>query len=131
MPTLPDSSGTSRCDRWCRCRSPRDRRRSLLRRLPCDLKGVSTLPIRAEKLVPELVPDSQGRRGTAQHATPAHRGVTLRQSRIFGELGTRNDEPIRPQAAFITDTNKMIAELEDPYILIHEKKLSTLQPLLP
>ena len=25
----------------------------------------------------------------------------------------------------------MIAELEDPYILIHEKKLSTLQPLLP
>src|SRR5215475_12706623 len=32
---------------------------------------------------------------------------------------------------FITDANKMVAELEDPYILIHEKKLSTLQPLLP
>src|SRR6476646_3994488 len=26
---------------------------------------------------------------------------------------------------------KMIAELEDPYILIHEKKLSSLQPMLP
>ncbi|MGH7225605.1 MAG: chaperonin GroEL, partial [Gemmataceae bacterium] len=26
---------------------------------------------------------------------------------------------------------KMVAELEEPYILIHEKKLSTLQPLLP
>jgi len=25
----------------------------------------------------------------------------------------------------------MIAEFEDPYILIHEKKLSSLQPLLP
>ncbi len=32
---------------------------------------------------------------------------------------------------FVTNAEKMIAELEDPYILIHEKKLSTLQPLLP
>jgi chaperonin GroEL len=32
---------------------------------------------------------------------------------------------------FITNADKMIAELEDPYILIHEKKLSSLQPLLP
>jgi chaperonin GroEL len=32
---------------------------------------------------------------------------------------------------FITNTEKMIAELEEPYILIHEKKLSSLQPMLP
>ena len=32
---------------------------------------------------------------------------------------------------FITNAEKMIAELEDCYILIHEKKLSSLQPLLP
>ena len=32
---------------------------------------------------------------------------------------------------FITNAEKMIAEFEDPYILIHEKKLSSLQPLLP
>jgi len=32
---------------------------------------------------------------------------------------------------FITNAEKMIAELEDPYILIHEKKLSSLQPILP
>jgi chaperonin GroEL len=32
---------------------------------------------------------------------------------------------------FVTNTEKMIAELEDPYILIHEKKLSGLQPMLP
>jgi chaperonin GroEL len=32
---------------------------------------------------------------------------------------------------FITNAEKMIAELADPYILIHEKKLSTLQPMLP
>src|SRR5262249_16154495 len=32
---------------------------------------------------------------------------------------------------FITDANKMVAELEDVFILIHEKKLATLQPLLP
>jgi chaperonin GroEL len=32
---------------------------------------------------------------------------------------------------FITDSEKMVAELEDPYILLHEKKLSGLQALLP
>jgi chaperonin GroEL len=32
---------------------------------------------------------------------------------------------------FITNADKMVVELEDAYILIHEKKLSTLQPLLP
>ena len=32
---------------------------------------------------------------------------------------------------FITNPEKMIAELEEPYILIHEKKLSSLQAMLP
>ncbi|MCH8999942.1 MAG: chaperonin GroEL [Proteobacteria bacterium] len=32
---------------------------------------------------------------------------------------------------FITNADKMIVELEDPYILLHEKKLSSLQALLP
>ncbi|HLW28676.1 MAG TPA: chaperonin GroEL [Kiloniellales bacterium] len=32
---------------------------------------------------------------------------------------------------FVTDADKMRVELEDPYILIHEKKLSNLQALLP
>ncbi len=32
---------------------------------------------------------------------------------------------------FITNAEKMIAELDDPYILIHEKKLSSLQAMLP
>jgi len=32
---------------------------------------------------------------------------------------------------FITNAEKMMAELEEPYILIHEKKLSSLQSMLP
>ena len=32
---------------------------------------------------------------------------------------------------FITNADKMIADLEDPYILLHEKKLSNLQSMLP
>jgi chaperonin GroEL len=32
---------------------------------------------------------------------------------------------------FVTNAEKMRVELEDPYILIHEKKLSNLQPMLP
>ena len=33
--------------------------------------------------------------------------------------------------SFITNAEKMIAELEDPYILLHEKKISSLQGMLP
>jgi chaperonin GroEL len=32
---------------------------------------------------------------------------------------------------FITNAEKMVAELEEPHILLHEKKLSSLQPMLP
>lgn len=32
---------------------------------------------------------------------------------------------------FVTNSEKMVCELENPYILFHEKKLSSLQPLLP
>ena len=32
---------------------------------------------------------------------------------------------------FVTNAEKMMVELEEPYILIHEKKLSSLQPILP
>jgi chaperonin GroEL len=32
---------------------------------------------------------------------------------------------------FVTNAEKMICDLENPYILIHEKKLSSLQPMLP
>jgi chaperonin GroEL len=32
---------------------------------------------------------------------------------------------------FITNAEKMICELDSPYILVHEKKLASLQPLLP
>ncbi len=32
---------------------------------------------------------------------------------------------------FITDAERMKAEMEEPYILLHDKKLSSLQPLLP
>ncbi|WP_084419355.1 chaperonin GroEL [Henriciella litoralis] len=32
---------------------------------------------------------------------------------------------------FVTNPDKMAVELEDPFILLHEKKLSSLQPMLP
>ncbi|SIQ09095.1 chaperonin GroEL [Paracoccus thiocyanatus] len=32
---------------------------------------------------------------------------------------------------FVTNADKMIAELEDAYILLHERKLSSLQPMVP
>ncbi len=32
---------------------------------------------------------------------------------------------------FVTNADKMLAELDEPYVLIHEKKLTSLQPMLP
>ena len=32
---------------------------------------------------------------------------------------------------FVTNAEKMVCELEDPYVLLHEAKLSSLQPMLP
>ena len=32
---------------------------------------------------------------------------------------------------FVTNADKMVVDLDEPYILIHEKKLSSLQPMLP
>ncbi|MDQ0469704.1 chaperonin GroEL [Labrys wisconsinensis] len=32
---------------------------------------------------------------------------------------------------FVTNAEKLVTEFDDPYILIHEKKLASLQPLLP
>ena len=32
---------------------------------------------------------------------------------------------------FVTNPDKMVAEMEDAYILLHEKKLSSLQPMVP
>ncbi|WP_018000356.1 MULTISPECIES: chaperonin GroEL [Paracoccus] len=32
---------------------------------------------------------------------------------------------------FVTNADKMVADLEDAYILLHEKKLSSLQPMVP
>jgi len=32
---------------------------------------------------------------------------------------------------FVTNSEKMVAELEDPYVLVHEKKLTGLQAMLP
>jgi chaperonin GroEL len=32
---------------------------------------------------------------------------------------------------FVTDPERMVTELDDPYILIHEKKISNMKELLP
>jgi chaperonin GroEL (HSP60 family) len=40
-------------------------------------------------------------------------------------------EPAVGDVSLVTNAEKMLAELEDAYILLHEKKLSSLQTLLP
>jgi chaperonin GroEL len=61
--------------------------------------------------------------------------ITVEESNTFGlelELteGMRFDKGYI-SAYFVTDTERMEAQLEDPYILIHEGKISSVKDLLP
>ncbi len=62
--------------------------------------------------------------------------ITVEEAKSFGfevEVveGMMFDDRGYISPYFVTNSEKMIAELDNPYILLYEKKLSSLQPLLP
>jgi len=62
--------------------------------------------------------------------------ITVEEAKSFGFQvnvvdGMMFDDRGYLSPYFVTNSEKMIAELDNPYILLHEKKLSSLQPLLP
>ena len=71
--------------------------------------------------------DAEGRQRGRHHGrrSQGHRRPSSTSSRGCSSIAAIS----RPY--FITNAEKMTAELDQPYILIHEKKLSGLQPLLP
>jgi len=93
-----------------------------------EIAQVATISANGEREIGELVAQAMDKVG--------HDGVvTVEEGKsLNSELevieGTRFDRGyLSPY--FITDPEKMTCELEEPYILLHDKKLSALQPLLP
>jgi chaperonin GroEL len=93
-----------------------------------EIAQVGTISANGDKAIGELIAramDKVGKEGviTVEEAKTAETELDVVEGMEFdrGYLSPY----------FITNAEKMLAELEDPYILIHEKKLSSLQPMLP
>jgi chaperonin GroEL len=93
-----------------------------------EIAQVATISANGDKTVGKMIADAMQKVGnegviTVEEAKTANTELEVVEGMEFdrGYLSPY----------FITNAEKMIAELEDPYILIHEKKLSSLQPMLP
>src|SRR5690348_13267491 len=93
-----------------------------------EIAQVGTISANGDKTVGEMIAEAMKKVGnegviTAEEAKTAETELDLVEGMEFdrGYLSPY----------FITNAEKMVAELEDPYVLIHEKKLSGLQAMLP
>ena len=93
-----------------------------------DIAQVGTVSANGDKAIGEMIADAMekvGREGavTIEEAKSLETEVEIVEGLQFdrGYLSPY----------FVTNPEKMICELEEPYILLHEKKLSTMQPLVP
>jgi chaperonin GroEL len=93
-----------------------------------EIAQVATISANGEREIGDLVAEAMDKVGHDGVVT-VEEGKSL-TSEVEIVEGTRFDRGyLSPY--FVTDAEKMTCELEEPYILLHDKKLSGLQPLLP
>ncbi|MCT6855485.1 MAG: chaperonin GroEL, partial [Bombella apis] len=93
-----------------------------------EISQVGTISANGESEVGKMISEAMGKVGhegviTVEEAKGLHTELDVVEGMQF-DRGY-----ISPY--FVTNTEKMTADLENPYILIHEKKISSLQPMLP
>src|ERR1700742_1345856 len=93
-----------------------------------EIAQVGTISANGDKEVGKMIADAMAKVGnegviTVEEAKTAETELDVVEGMQF-DRGY-----ISPY--FITNAEKMVAELNEPYILIHEKKLTSLQPMLP
>jgi len=104
------------------------RKRSRAVKTNIEIAQVGTISANGESEIGDFIAEAMERVGkegviTVEEAKSLHTELDVVEGMMFdrGYLSPY----------FVTNPEKMQVELDDPYILLHEKKLSSLQPLLP
>ena len=93
-----------------------------------EIAQVGTISANGEAAIGDMIADAMSKVGnegviTVEEAKSLHSELDVVEGMQFDRGYT--------SPYFVTNAEKMICDLENPYILIHEKKLSSLQPMLP
>ncbi|AOX19351.1 chaperonin GroEL [Kozakia baliensis] len=95
---------------------------------PAETAQVGTISANGEEEIGKMIADAMQKVGTEGVITVEEaKGLQTELDVVEGMQFDRGY--ISPY--FVTNAEKMTADLDNPYILIHEKKLSSLQPMLP
>ncbi|MFA4994385.1 MAG: chaperonin GroEL [Bdellovibrionales bacterium] len=93
-----------------------------------EIAQVGTISANGDKEIGDKIADAMGKVGNESPITVEEsKGLETELEIVEGMQFDRGY--LSPY--FITNAEKMVVELENPYILFHESKLSSLQPLLP
>src|SRR3954468_6594728 len=93
-----------------------------------EVAQVGTISANGEKSVGEMIAQAMQKVGNEGVITVEEAKTT--ETELDVVEGMQFDRGYL-SAYFVTNPEKMTAVLEEPYILLHEKKLSNLQPMLP
>jgi len=89
---------------------------------------VATISANGDKTIGELIADAMEKVGKDGVITVEEaKGIETKLELVDGMQFDKGY--LSPY--FVTDTEKMVAEMENPYLLIHDKKISVMKDLLP
>lgn len=93
-----------------------------------EISQVGTISANGEKAIGEMIAEAMAKVGNEGVITVEEaKALTSSLDVVEGMQFDRGY--LSPY--FVTNAEKMICEMENPYILLHDKKLSSLQPMLP